>query len=49
MASAPAMDPDTIHNIIYRESDIAGVVTTLNVFSYDEVWSENRTHNIPNT
>ncbi len=28
----------------YRASDIATVGTTFNVFSYDNVWAEHRTH-----
>ncbi len=31
-----------------RASDIAVVGTTFNVFSYNAVWSENWTHNLPN-
>ncbi len=40
--------PPTHSNYLCRASDIAAVGTTFNVFSYDAVWAELRTHHLPN-
>ena len=43
----PVLGKAFIPSLIYCASYIATVDTTITVFSYDAVWTDNRTHHLP--